>query len=215
MYDKYFTKDEQKHFALLRTAQNSTATEWSELVRSVSCAMQAKLSAQSCEAQALARRWMSMMMRDCGGDPRLLAKLNVMHVNEPAIQEQTGITLDMIAYIQQACAETKYAIYQKYLSPEELAHLRENYIESTGQFPALIGQMRQHLEDGTPSDDPELRLLVLRWLGLFRAFAGDDPATHEKIREAGAKEPELYEGTGIDLRLLAYVRSAISHLKSD
>lgn len=212
MYDKYFTKDEQRNFPLLRTAEHSTSSEWTGLVKSVTDAMERKIPAQSAQAQALATRWMSMLMRDSGGDPRLLAKLNEMHFNEPAVQEQTGITLAMIAYILQAFAETKYAIYQNYLSPDELGHLRKNYLESTGKFPALISRMRQHMEDGTPACDPELRQLVLRWLELFRAFAGEDPATHEKIREAGLREPELYEGTGIDPALLGYVRSAISHL---
>lgn len=213
MYDKYFTKEEQKHFPLLRTADNSTVAEWAALVQSAREAMEMKVLPQSPGAQTLAKRWISMLMRDSHGDPRLLAKLNVMHFNEPTLQAQTGITLDMISFVQQAYAETKYAIYQKYLSPKEMRFLRENYISGTSKFPALIAAVYQHLEDGTAPDDPRMHQLALRWMELVRSYAGDDPQTQTKLREAMAQHPELLEGTGIDSRLLGYVRQAMAHLK--
>lgn len=214
MYDKYFTKEEQKRFPLLSTAENSTVAEWSELVQAVREAMEMKVPPQSPGAQTLAKRWMTMLMRDSHGDPRLLAKLNEMHFNEPSAQVQTGITLDMISFVQQAYAETKYAIYQKYLSPEEMDFLRKNYISGTSKFPALIAEMFQHMEDGTAPDDPRVRQLALRWMEVVRSYAGDDPATQVKLREAMAQHPELLEGSGIDQRILSYVRQAMSHLMS-
>ncbi len=213
MYDKYFSKEEQKRFPLLRTADNSTAEEWAELVKSVREAMQMKIPPQSPGAQALAKRWMTMLERDTHGDPRLIAKLNVMHFNEPAMQAQTGITTEVVDYIRQAFAETKFAIYEKYLSPEEFSFLRENYLKRTHEFPELIAQVRQHLEDGTPPDDPRMRELARLWLEIFRSYAGDNPETQAKIREANAKEPELLIGSWIDQRLLGYVIQALSYLK--
>jgi DNA-binding transcriptional MerR regulator len=213
MYDKYFTQEEQKKFPLLTTADNSTAAEWAELAQSVREAMEMNIPPQSPGAQTLAKRWITMLMRDSHGDPRLLAKLNVMHFNEPGVQAQTGITLDMIAFIQQAYAETKYVIYQKYLSPDEMDFLRKHYINSTNQFPALIAEVFQHLEDGTAPDDPCMRPLVLRWMELVRSYAGDNPETQVKLGEAMAQHPELLEGSGIDQRLLGYVRQAMTHLK--
>ena len=56
--------------------------------------------------------------------------------------------------------------------------------------------------------------LALLWLELFRSYAGDNPETQAKIRDANAKEPELLAGTWIDQRLLGYVIQAISHLKA-
>lgn len=212
MYDKYFTKEEQKQFPLLSTAENSTAAEWAELVQSVHEAMEMNVSPQSQDAQTLAKRWISMLMRDSHGDPRLLAKLNAMHFSEPSVQAQTGITLDMIAFVQQAYAETKYAIYQKYLSPEEMKFLRANYLNSTNKFPALIAEVYQHLEDGTAPDDPRMHPLVLRWIELVRSYVGDNPETQMKLGKAMAQHPELLEGSGINQRLLGYVRQAMAHL---
>ncbi len=210
MHDKYFTKEEQKRFHLLSTAENSTVAEWAELVQSVQEAMETKVPPQSPVALALAKRWMTMLMRDSHGDPRLLAKLNMMRFNEPAAQAQTGITLEMISYVQQAYAETKCAIYQEYFSPAEMVFLRKNYISGTTNFPALIAEVFQHMEDGVAPDDSRMRQLALRWMEVVHSYVGDDPGTQVKLREAMAQHPELLEGLGIDQRL---VRQAMSHLK--
>lgn len=213
MYDKYFSKEEQKSFPLLSTAENTTTAEWAELVQAVREAMAMKVPPQSPGAQTLAKRWMAMLKRDTGGDPRLLAKLNVMHFNEPAIQAQTGITAEVVDYIRQAFAETKFAIYEKYLSAEEFRFLRENYLKRTHEFPELVAKVRQHLEDGTPPDDPQMRELALLWLEIFRSYAGDKPETQARIRQANAEEPELLEGSWIDPRLLGYVQQAMAYLR--
>jgi hypothetical protein len=210
MYDKYFTKEEQQTFPLLSTAENTTSAEWAEVVRE---AMAMKVPPQSPGAQTLAKRWMAMLKRDTGDDPRLLAKLNVMHYNEPTVQAQTGVTAELIDYIRQAFAETKFAIYEKYLSAAEFRFLRENYLKRTHEFPELIAKVRQHLEDGTAPDDPRMRELAVHWIDIFRSYAGDNPETQAKIRQANATEPELLVGSWIDARLLAYVQQAMAHLR--
>lgn len=213
MYDKYFTKEEQKNFPLLSTAENTTTAEWAELVQAVQEAMEMNVPPQSPGAQKLAKRWMAMLKRDTGDDPRLLAKLNVMHYNEPTVQAQTGVTAELIDYIRQAFAETKFAIYEKYLSADEFRFLRQNYLKRTHEFPELIAKVRQHLEDGTPPDDPQMRELVVHWMDIFRSYAGDNPETQAKIRQANAKEPELLSGSWIDQRLLGYVQQAMAYLR--
>lgn len=212
MYDKYFTQEEQKHFPLLSTAENSTVAEWAELAQSVREAMEMGVAPQTPSAQNLAKRWMTMLMRDSNRDPRLLAKLNAMHFGEPAYQAQTGITLDMISYVQQANAETKFEIYQQYLSSDEMDFVRTHYISGTSQFPALIAEVFQKMEDGVAADDPSMRPLASRWVNMVRSYAGDNPATQDKLRTAMAEHPELLEGSAIDQRMLGYVRQMISTL---
>ena len=107
----------------------------------------------------------------------------------------------------------KYAIYQKYLTPQEMGFLRKNYTSSTSKFPVLIAEVFQHMEDGIAPHDPRVRQLALRWIEIVRSYAGDDPETQGKLREAMAQHPELLEGSGIDQRLLGYVRLAIAQLK--
>lgn len=213
MYDKYFTKEEQRRIPFFKGAENSTADEWAAMVQSVEEAMAMKIPSHSPGAQKLAKRWMAMVLRDTQGDARILARLNAMHFNEPAVQAQTGVTPEVMRFIQEAFAETKFAIYEKYLSPDEFRFLRENYFKRTHEYPELIAAIRQHMEDGVAPDDPRMRLLARHWLELFRSYAGDNPETHAKIREANAKEPELRDGTWIDQRLLGYVIEAMSHLR--
>lgn len=210
MYDKYFSAQELQRFPLLNGNEQSVAAEWGELVKSVGEAMAAGIPAENPNAQALAKRWMAMLVRDTNGDPRLLAKLNAMHFQEPAIQEKTGVTPEVMAYMHRASNETKLAIYQKYLSPEEHRFLRENYSRRSCEWPPLLGAIRQHREDGTAPDAPAMQELAKKWLKLFRSYAGDDPVTQAKIRAAHEAEPELLAGTFVDQDLLAYVRQAMA-----
>ena len=213
MYDKYFTKEEQRRLPFFKEAENSTADEWAAMVQSVQEAMEMKIPPHSPGAQKLAKRWMAMVMRDTQGDARILARLNAMHFNEPVVQAQTGVTPEVMRFIQEAFAETKFAIYEKYLSPDEFRFLRANYLKRTHEYPELIAAIRQHMEDGVAPDDPRMRPLAQHWLELFRSYAGDNPETYAKIREANANEPELLQGSAVDPRLLGYVMEAMVYLK--
>jgi MerR family transcriptional regulator, thiopeptide resistance regulator len=210
MYDKYFSAEEIERLPLLNARETAITAEWASLVNSVREAMESKISTESPDAQALARHWMAMLVRDTNGDPRLVAKLNAMQYQEPEAQEKSGITPEMMAYIQRAFSESKLAIYEKYLSPEEFQFMRENYGERGAEWPPLIGAIRQYLEDGIAPDDPKMKLLATQWMELFRSYAGDNPQTHAKIRAAHQAEPQLLEGTFIDKTLLGYVAQAIS-----
>ncbi len=212
MYDKYFSTDELNNLPLLDVGENSTAPEWNELIKSVRKLMVAGVPAESIEAQALSKRWMTMLVRDTNGDPRLVVRLNAMHYGEPAIQTNTGVTEEVVDYVQHAFAESKLAIYEKYLEPSEFEFMRENYGKRSREWPPLIAEIRQHMEDGTAENDPHILRLAQRWLELFRSYAGDNPQTQAKIRAAHEKEPELMEGTFVDGPLLAYIRMAMSGL---
>ncbi|WKJ90044.1 MerR family transcriptional regulator [Methylomonas montana] len=212
MYDKYFSANDLKRLPLLDIDETSTAGEWAALVKSVHEAMRAGLAPESAKAQTLATQWISMLVRDTQGDPRLLVKLNAMMYGEPSIQSKTGVTPELVAYVQSAFIETKLTIYEKYLAPDEFSFMRENYGKRTDDWPPLIAAICQHREDGTPPNDPRMQQLTRTWLELFRAYAGDNPDTHAKIRAAHQAEPYLFFGTFIDQPLLAYVYQAMSEL---
>lgn len=212
MYDKYFSQDELARLPLYQGGKTAE-TEWRGLVDEVRALMERGLTPQSDEAQSLSKRWMAMVERDTDRDPRLLAKLNAMHLNEPSVQAQTGITPELMTFVLQANAESKLRIYAKYLSPEEFAFMREHYGQHTYEWPELIGALRDHMEQGSAPDAPEVQQLALRWLSFFRSYAGDNPETHAKIRLAHEKEPELMAGSLIDATLLGFVKDAMAHLK--
>lgn len=212
MYDKYFSANDLKRLPLLDIDETSTAGEWAALVEQVKAAMQTGLDADSTQAQALAQQWIGMLVRDTQGDPRLLVKLNAMMLSEPTMQTKTGVTPDIVAYIQSAFVESKLRIYEKYLSADEFSVMRANYGKQADAWPPLIAAIRQHLEEGAPPSAPEMQALARTWMGLFRAYAGDNPDTHAKIRAAHQAEPYLFFGTFIDPPLLGYVYQAMAQL---
>lgn len=214
MYDKYFSAEELERLPLLGIGEPSTVPEWRELVGAVRELMNAGLEAESVEARALSKQWMDMVVRDTHGDPRLLVKVNAMHNGEPAIQDKTGVTPDLVAYVQRAVAASRLAIYEKYLSPAEFSFMRENYGKRSDEWPPLIAEVRQFMEEGVAADDPRMIQSARKWQELFRSYAGDNPETHAKIRSAHQAEQELMGGTFIDQAMLDYVKRAMRKLHS-
>jgi len=212
MYDKYFTQEELKQLPFYQ-ADSARRQEWAALVAQVTALIQGATPASSEQAQALAVRWMNMVERDTLVDPALFAKLRLMHENEPGMQEQTGISPAMIAYVMQAFAESKLKVYQKYLSPAEFAFVRANYGKRMQEWPPLIVALRKQMDGGAAPGDPEPQRLAQVWMELFRSYAGDNPETQQKIRNAMMQEPSLSSGTWINEALLAYLRQALAILK--
>lgn len=211
MYDKYFSQDELARFPLYQNKQ-AHESDWPAIVVQIRALMLRGEPSTGEAAQAASRRWMQLVVRDTAGDARLLAKLNLMHEREPSMQTQTGITNDLMQYVKEAFVQTKLNIYRKYLNDDEFRFMEANYLTYTDEWPVLIGAMREHLEAGTPVDKPEVQTLARQWMTYFRSYAGDDPATHAKIRAANMSEPELLSGTLIDAPLLEYVKQSMTVL---
>lgn len=99
----------------------------------------------------------------------------------------------------------------QYLSPDEIRFMRENYGKHAMEWPQLMAEVRDAIEAGAAPDSPEALALARRWLDLFRSYAGDDPATQLKFREALQREPALTKGAWVDETLLAFIREAMRH----
>ncbi|BEM56790.1 hypothetical protein SME22J_06510 [Serratia marcescens] len=54
----------------------------------------------------------------------------------------------MTDYITRAFAKTQLAVYQKYLSAEEYAYVRQHCFTRLQEWPALIAQYHQAMNDG-------------------------------------------------------------------
>lgn len=214
MYDKYFTADELAQLPFYQ-ADTQRQQEWAVMVQQVRELMANGTPVQDPLAQRIARRWMLTLERDTAGNPAFLTRLNAMHADEPSMREQTGITPAMTDYITRAFAETKLAIYQKYLSEEEYAYVRQHYFDRMQEWPALIVRLQSALNDGIAPDSAHARQLAADWLVLFRSYAGDNPATQMKIRQAMEQEPTLSEGTWLTPPLLEYLREALANLMRD
>jgi MerR family transcriptional regulator, thiopeptide resistance regulator len=136
-----------------------------------------------------------------------------MHENEPAMQQSIGVSTELRDYVIRAFAETKIAIYEKYLSPGEMRFLRANYGQGATDWPQLMADVRDALDEGVTPASPRGRELAQRHMTMFRTWAGDDPRTHEKIRAALQNEPELMKGSWADEQMMDFLRTAVGALQ--
>lgn len=210
MYDKYFSKDELARLPMYYDSQ-ATEAQWSELIDEVRALMESGTPPEDEKPRELAGRWMTMLARDTNGDPRLLAKLNAMHECEPSMQAHIGISTELRDYVLRAFSERKMLIFENYLSPEEIRFMRENYGKHAMEWPQLMADVRDAIDAGSTPDSPQAVALARRWHELFTSYAGDDPKTHAKFREAFQNEPEL-RGAMADERLLTFVREAMQYV---
>ncbi|KVN92045.1 MerR family transcriptional regulator [Burkholderia ubonensis] len=211
VYDKYFSEEELARMPMYLKSQTGDA-EWIALIADVRALYDAGVPPEDERVRALADRWMTLLVRDTNNDPRLLAKLNLMHEREPSLQAQIGISTALRDYVLRAVAETKMRIFEKYLAPDEIRFMRAHYGERAMEWPQLMADVRDAIDAGARPDSPEAHALARRWLDLFRGYAGDDPATHAKFRRAMMNEPALTKDAWADEALLGFMRQAMAQL---
>ncbi|KVC87665.1 MerR family transcriptional regulator [Burkholderia ubonensis] len=211
VYDKYFSEEELARMPMYLKSQTGDA-EWIALIADVRALYDAGVPPEDERVRALADRWMTLLVRDTNNDPRLLAKLNLMHEREPSLQAQIGISTALRDYVLRAVAETKMRIFEKYLAPDEIRFMRAHYGERAMEWPQLMADVRDAIDAGARPDSPEAHALARRWLDLFRGYAGDDPATHAKFRRAMMNEPALTKDAWADETLLGFMRQAMAQL---
>jgi hypothetical protein len=91
--------------------------------------------------------------------------------------------------------------------------MREHYVPNMDAWPALVAGIQREMAAGTPPNGEAMKPLALQWIEHFREMAGDDPATHARIRLAHAQEPGLSSGF-VKKDLIEYIQQALASLKS-
>ena len=208
MYDKYFTPDELRQLPLLSDA--AVEQEWKALVASVRALQATGAGPDDARAQALGTQWMVKLVRDTGAHPGLFARLNAMHAQEPVMQHTTSIDAHLMQFILAAFNASRMALYQPFLDEQEYAYLVANYGKRSGEWPALIAAVRAAMDAHTPPTDATVLQLARQWLDLFRAYAGRNPATQLKFRQAHQQEPRLMQGSFVDAAMLHYLGAAMA-----
>ena len=209
MYERWFSKEElqQLPFAVQKEA---LADIWSGLVAEANSLLKHNIDVSDPRARDLATRWMSRLEQDTGGKPEFLTRLNEMHSVEPQMREQTGITAEMTDYITRAFAESKLAIWEKYLSAEEMAFTRAHYFDRMMEWPPLVAKLHQAQRENLDPSSDEAQMLAEHWRVLFQSYAGTNPETQQKFRVAMQQEPHLMKGTWMTPAVLAWLQQAIA-----
>jgi DNA-binding transcriptional MerR regulator len=211
MYETHFSKEELKQLPLHENP--AAALEWSALVKALKSVMDRGGLPADPEAQQLAIKWIRILERDTDGNADFFARLDQISRDSPEIREATGITEDMRAFVKEAIAESRLRLYAKYLEPQELTYMREHYVEQMDVWPSLVAGIQREMAAGTPPEGKTMKALALQWIEHFRGFAGDNPATHARIRVAHAQEPELNSGL-VNKDLIEYIQQALAALRN-
>ncbi|ATQ75568.1 MerR family transcriptional regulator [Massilia violaceinigra] len=211
MVDTYFSKEELKQLPFF-AGDAACIAEWDAMVARFKQMIAAGTPPSAAEAQTLSQEWMLKMERDTNGDPDVMVRILAMQAHEPALREQNGVTPDVEAYLKEAFAQSRLAMFKKYLSPEEFAYMDAHYRIRMDEWPGLIARVRKAIASGAAPADPQVGQLMREWIDLSQSFAGDDPATHAKIRVAYEKEPLLMIGSWITDAMKAYIGEAMAAL---
>jgi len=209
---KYLSDNEQRALKTQRDFTSVVAPERAELSVSLQGLMAAGVAPESPHAQAVARRWIELLLEETGGDEALLMKLYTMHWNEPSLHALTGVDRAGIRYISHAMAFARLELYAPYCTVVEMTTLRQHYVAQTDAWPPLIAEVRQQMLAGAPVDGPDMRTLAKRWQALALAKAGGDTALHAKLQRAMQREAALRAGSGIDEALAHFVERAMANL---
>ncbi|WP_205169023.1 class I SAM-dependent methyltransferase, partial [Burkholderia sp. LMG 13014] len=212
MIQKHLDDDELD--ALLATGPDTIAPTdpaWIELIDEVRIARQQALPADSEAAHALAWRWIRLVVRMTRNDPTLATKLMQMQLDEPRAPQIVGITAEMLAWIDEAFAHARCALLAKYLDPAQADEVRRRQFAAMKHraWPALVVELRAHMDAGVDAGAASVQAIVKRWQQLFLdSFCGDDAALEARVRDAMMREPDLQLGIGLDDALLAYLNRA-------
>jgi DNA-binding transcriptional MerR regulator len=219
IYRRYLTDDE---FQVLRNPKNTAPrhidAQWAELIDLVEKAMREDVPTQSAQAQAMAWRWVRLVIAMTGNNPKLAAKLMTIQVTEERARDLVRIGPDKILWIGEAFAHARTTLFAKYLTPEETAEVRRRQLAHRSHmtdWPSLVALLRDQFDAGIAVDAEPVLELAGRWQQLFLdSYCGENEVLEAKVREAFRQEPDLRTGVGIDEELLTYVRSALAHLPS-
>jgi DNA-binding transcriptional MerR regulator len=208
MYDRWFSAQELQElpFATYDEQRNKI---WQDMVDEAHHLMQKKCPVNDPRAMDLATRWMTRLEEDTAGRPDFLTRLNEMHLVEPQMREQTGIDESVIDYITHGFAESKFAIWQRYLSEQEMAFTRAHYFDRMMEWPPLVARLHEASRDALDPNSDEGQALAQNWLTLFQSYAGTSPQTQQKFRLAMQEEPHLMKGTWMTPDVLHWLQRAI------
>jgi DNA-binding transcriptional MerR regulator len=137
-----------------------SALSRSDSLRPLFEAQLASLTAQAQQVEALRSRLTALL--DGHTTESLLSTLEMMSVYE------SYFTADQLGDMRSRAAA---------MGPEAVEALKASWQE-------LVRQLRQHLADGTPADDPRVVELARQWDELGAEFTGGDPAVQAAARQS-------------------------------
>lgn len=98
--------------------------------------------------------------------------------------------------------------YTRYFSPEEIRRIVRGWLQVKADWQFLVPALQQAMDQGLPTDDPEVQALTQRWMGLMHRWLGGDFDLMSRWGEVFAREPQARRANGPGLPLVRYVEQA-------
>jgi DNA-binding transcriptional MerR regulator len=203
-YGKYFSTTELKQ---IFTNWSLIEADWLVVKDLVRSAMDRQMPPDAPEVQALAYRWMALMLHWMGGDLDLLDRWGHMFRTEPSAQGRNHAPPgDMIEYVETAI-KLRLALLEKYLTRDDLRML--GHVPHTA-WAALERDVQQLLDRQIPTHHADAAAAALRWNTLFNQLTRNDAPLRQKLLKASANEPLLQAGSPLSAPVRAYLQAALA-----
>jgi DNA-binding transcriptional MerR regulator len=203
-YGKYFSSAELKQ---IFSSWNLIEADWLVVKDLVQSALDRQLPPDTPEVQALAYRWMGLMLHWMGGDLDLLERWGHMFRNEPSTQGRNHAPPgEMIEYIETAI-KLRMALLEKYLTRDDLRTL--GHVPHT-DWAALEADVQQLMARAVPHQHPDAAAAALRWSALFDTLTRSSPELRQKLLTASASEPLLQAGSPLSAPVRSYLQAALA-----
>ena len=203
-YGKYFSAAELKH---IFSNWSRIEADWHVVKDLVHSAMARQLPPDSAEVQALAYRWMALMLHWMGGDLDLLDRWGHMFRTEPTTHGRYHAPPgDMIEYVE-AAIKLRMAVLEKYLTRDDLRALGH---VPYAEWAALEDTVQQLLTEGLPPQHPQAQAAALRWDALFGQLTRGSAALRQKLLTASSREPLLQAGSPLSAPVRNYLQTALA-----
>ena len=207
-YGKYFTSAELKQ---IFTNWTLIETDWLVVKDEVQSAMDRQLPPDAPEVQALAYRWMALMLHWMGGDLDLLDRWGHMFRTEPSTQGRNHAPPgDMIEYVEVAI-KLRLSVLEKYLTRDDIRSI--GHVPHT-QWAHLEASVQQMLSDGIPPEHPDALAAARCWDALLSQLTRDRADLRQKVLVAAAQEPLLQAGSPLSAPVRAYLHAAMLHAQA-
>ena len=205
-YGKYFSAAELKR---IFENWNLIEADWTVVKDLVRGAMDRQLPVDAPEVQALAHRWMGLMLHWMNGDLDLLDRWGHMFRTEPSTHGRYHAPPgDMIEYMESAI-KLRMALIEKYLTRDELRRLGH---VPYARWAELENEVHQLIGRAVPPHAAQAAAVARRWSALFDTLSGHDACVRQKLLTASAQEPLLQAGSPLSAPVRAYLRQAASAL---
>jgi DNA-binding transcriptional MerR regulator len=205
-YGKYFSSAELKQ---IFTNWSLIEADWLVVKDLVQSAMDRRLPPDAPEVQALAYRWMALMLHWMGGDMDLLERWGHMFRTEPTTHGRNHAPPgEMIEYVEVAI-KLRMNLLDKYLTRDDLRTL--GHVPHT-QWAALEDSVQQLLARRVAPQHADAAAAAQRWDALFGQLTRSDAALRQKLLTASMQEPLLQAGSPLSAPVRAYLHAALAHV---